>query len=309
MRPTSFLTSSTRRYRAGIATVILLLVAGVGCRTQEDAVAAASQMATTSSTMVAYYKALDLVLSRTDDAYQAQAILLPEPDSARLDLADMHAQIKLRQDLAENIVTLSQLFQKLTGSTAAADSSTAAANLNSELVSLKAIASNDKETQALTFAVKAIVLLIQHHDEVKAARLLSPLCHQLSVFFDSERARYDSINQAYLLAAKSVAEALVNRNGLEAGWIFNSALQPFTLAAKGDAAEGHDLKPYLKGVIKARYDTALASGKKATQGLSDALHDMDARIAVVASDKPMHVRLPPFSLALVESWISTLNLK
>lgn len=277
----------------------------IGCKTQEDAVAAASQMAATAAAMGAYYQSMDVVLRRTEDAYEAQQELLGVPPEK---LADIRSQIRLREDLAEDVAQVAGAFQQLNGSTAPGDAASAAGKLNEELVSVKAIAGNDAQTKALTVAVKALVTLLQQHEEIKAAKQLSPLCHELSTFFDSEARMYDSLNTAYLLTAKSVATALVEKDDVKSNWIFDSALRPFELEATDKAGgNANARKAYLSHVIEARYTDRLAAATKATQALSDSLKEMDRRVALVSSDKPMKVRMAPVSLADVESWMASLK--
>ncbi len=133
-------------------------------------------MATTAQTMSSYYLALDHTLANTQLVYEARMQLDGAPPE---DLADTRRQIQLREDLATEIGNVASLFQKLTGSTAASDASAAAGKFNGELVSMKAIASNDNETKAVTLGIQEIVQLIQQHEEIKAAQKLTSLPQSL----------------------------------------------------------------------------------------------------------------------------------
>jgi hypothetical protein len=296
--------ASMRRIKSTVLGVFLLALGSGGCKTQDDAVAAASQMAETSKTLSAYYTALSKVVSQTQNVYQAQYVLQGLPP---MDLSKTLIQIRARADMALEIGKVSEAFGKISGSKEPKEAAAAATNLNAELVTVNALSSNDAETKAVTQGVQAIVSLLQQHDEVAAAKQISPLCHNLSVFFDSEKGLYDSLNETYLLSAQSVAKDMVRKNQVDVSPVFASALQPFSLEPRLDqktVAEG--MQKYLSEQIDARYKSKVADGRKATEGLSDALKEMDKRVATVVSEKPLTVRLPPLSLANAESWIKSI---
>jgi hypothetical protein len=287
------------------AAALLLLAFAVGCKTQEDAAAAASQMVSTAQTMSAYYDALDQVVVRTEDCYQAQSALL---GVAPADLKDTLAQIQMRSEMAGDVAQLAAIFQKLTGSTASGDASDAAVKLNTELVTVKALSSNSIEAEAVKDVVKNIVALIQQHKEIEAAKKMAPLSAALSKFFDSEAPVYDSLNTVYLDTAKSVAHSLIKRNQVDSTAVFASALKPFDLTPAIDSADlKKGMSVYLDAQVDSKYTTDLAASKKATSGLSDALKEMNKRIDLVENEKPMHARLPPITLADVNKWISILT--
>jgi hypothetical protein len=284
---------------------LLLSLAVSGCKTQEDAAAAASQMAATAQTMSAYYDALDQVVVRTQDTYQAQYALSSIPP---MDLKETRDQIHKRAELAGDVAELAGIFQKIAGSTAASDAAGAADKLNTELVQVKALASNDTEATAVKVAVKEIVLLIQEHKEVEAAKKVAPLSAALSKFFNSEAGLYDSLNESYLRTAQSVAHELVKRDQVDSAAVFGSALKPFDLTPAIDSQPlKQGMHGYLDAQIDSKFSDDLAASKKATAALSAALKEMDTRIELVAGDKPMKLRVPPFSLGAVQGWISEVS--
>jgi hypothetical protein len=292
-------------YKSLAITVISMALFASGCKTQEDAAAAARQMASTSRELCAYYLSLDHILAETEDSYQAQFALQRVPPE---DLSETRAQIRLRADMADEIGNVSALFQKIAGSSAASDASASAANLNAEVVSMKGLTSNDMETKLVTTGIKEIVALIQQHEEVQAARKVGPLCHNLSIFFDSEKASYLSIQEGYLKVARSVSKGMVSANQVDTSPVFLSALQPFGLAPAIDRGSMKDnMQSYMLAQIEANYKLRLDEGQKATNALSASLKEMDARIELVAHDKPMQFREPPFSLETVKEWIADVN--
>lgn len=284
-----------------VVCVALLMAAGAGCKTDADARAAAAQMMSTAHALAAYYTALDHVVAATEDSYQAQNALLGVPAE---DLKTIHDELRQRAQLATAIGDLASLFDKITKTTAAKDASAAASKINGDIFTMRGLASNDMETQALTAAVKAIVGLIVEEKEVEAARDMAPLCHKLSVFFESERRIYDSLNKAYLTTAQSVALKMVDTDQVDASAVFGSALDPFGMKpALSSADTRHAMQPYLRAKINEGYADKLKDGQHATEAMSVALKEMDARVTLVANDKPMSLRNEPFSLSEVKDWV------
>ena len=259
-------------------------------------------MTKTAQTLSSYYVALDHILADTQDAYQAQSALQGIPP---MDLTETRKQIQLRADLATQVAAMASLFQKLSDSKAPADASTAAVNLNTELASFVPLASNSIETTAVTVGIREIVALVQQHDEIKAAKKIAPLAHNLSVFFESERNSYDSINQAYLLTARSVSEYMVGKNQVDPSAVFASALRPFDMSPMiNQDSIKTGMQQYFLKQIAAGYTLKLSASQKATRSLSGALKEMDNRIELVARDRTMSLRVPPISLASVDAWVA-----
>lgn len=277
----------------------------VGCKTQGDAATAANQMAATTKTLSDYYGALDQVLAETQEAYDAQTVINQAPP---LDLSETRKQIELREQLATEFSTLSATFATITSSTAPTDASTAAGQLNSELVSIKALADNATEQKVLTAAVQLVVSLLQQHDEIKAARQIEPVCNALLKFFNSESRFYDSINKDYLTLASSNAKAMVKGNLVDASSLFLSSLEPFGLTPSIDSDSiKTGMQGYLDKQIDSNFSLKLAAAQNATQALRDSLKEMDARIEVVTKDRVLSIALPPVTLDTVESWVSTIT--
>jgi len=293
--------------RRSIAVVALgaLLTGGLsGCKTQDDAVAAAAQMAKTATTLCAYYDSMDKVVTATEDTFQAQSALdgIPPPDPKKLE--DIRAQLLLRKKMATKIANIATALQKITGSTAAKDSATAAGNFNTELVKLNAISSNDFEAKVLTESVQLLVQYVQANDEIKAARQIEPVTHALAVFYQSEKPQYDHLNDDYLTAAASVSHLMVSTNQVGTDPAFLSALKPFdltpTLSTKTRAA----MQPYLQTKIDKEYKAKEDEAHQASRALGDALNEMDVRVSLVTHQQPMRIRTEPLSLETAKGWIA-----
>ena len=292
------------------AAFLLLLTFAAGCKTQDDAVAAAAQLSSTAKTLSGYYGALDRVLADTEGAYLAQYAINGAPP---LELGEERAQIRVRGEMAREVAELAAVFEKLTGSTAPVDAAEAAEKLNTELVSVKAFSQNDTETAALKFGVKEIVALVQQHKEVQAAKKMAPFTAALSKFFDSEMPVYDSINSTYLGTAGAVAKALVKRNQVQVDVEsdYAAVLKRFDLTPAIDRAELRSGSPEVKAkmstVLEAQIENkrkvADEAAKEATAAMSEALKEMDRRVETVAKDQPMKIVLPPPTLDTVKMWI------
>jgi hypothetical protein len=290
---------------AALVPLALCLVAVPGCKTNDDAIAASQQMATTAASLSSYYAALDTLISAEEDAQRAQFYLNGVPATDVIaQLEDSRKELKKRAQMAATFATLSSLLGNLTGSTAAADAATAAGNLSTEVSSLGAFTASTDKSDALKFAVTGLVNAIRAKDEVKAAKSLAPVIEAVSQFFDSEQDTYASFADAYYQVAASNAILMVSKNQVETSGLYVSSLQPFGLAPR--ITDTRLLQQPQADLTKKINDTLAKdteADKNAANDLSVALHVMVDRIKVVSSDKPLSVRLPPFTLEGVKSWV------
>ncbi len=290
---------------ARLALVAVLLAGVSGCKTQDDAVAAAKQMTTTAATLAAYYQTLDTVVGGTEDTFDAQAVLQGVPAMAPKTLEEIRAQLKLRRELAAKIADLASALTKMTGSTGAADSSKAATKLNAEMVSLAGKKSNDTETKAVTESVNLLMQLIQQHEEVKAAKQVEPVTAALAAFFQKEEPEYDALNDGYLTAAQSVAKMMVTSHQVGGDAAFVSALSPFGLTPAANEKTQAAMESQLLAKIDAEYKRREDEAHKATGAMYDSLKEMDARVSLVTRDQPMDIRQEPLTLKTVQGWIAS----
>jgi hypothetical protein len=296
------------RWQCGAArmTLCVLLIAGInGCKTQDDAVAAAKQMTTTAATLRDYYDALDKVVAATQETFEAQGALDGIPAMAPKTLDDIRAQLKLRRELADRVAELAIALTKVTGATAAADSAKAAGSFNSQVVSLAGATSNDAETKAVTAGVNLLVQLVQQHDEVKAAKQVEPVTKALLAFFQKEEPKYDALNDGYLTAAKSVAKEMVSSHQVGGDAAFVAALSPFGLTPAVSEKTRAAMESQLQTQIDAEYKRREDEAHKATAAMADALMEMDKRVSLVTHDQPMEIRQEPLSLKTVKEWIES----
>lgn len=281
------------------------------CKTPDDATAAASQMATTSQDLVAYYSALTQVMDNTIKLNQLQSALLGTAFGSQ-DLAQLQETrlgIQQRANLAKTLQSLSANLSKLTGSTAASDVSTSANKLGTELVTVKALPKGPPISTALGDAGQAITLLIKERDERKAAVLLNSTISAVSKQFTAEKQVYESLYATYFALAASLAQESIKRNWVEESSLLTPALQPYGLSpSAGPQAQNLSivLNSYAEQQIATLSASQVAAQQKATEGMDQALQEMSKRIDELATGKGMHSRGSPVSLADVEAWLSHL---
>ncbi len=283
-----------------------MLICALGCQTQTDAVAAAQQMAATSSTLAAYYDAVDGLLEKSEEAQTAQTYIsgVPFDAVALAQIDETRSEIRKRAAMAANVARLSALFADITNKGVADDAAKAADDLNTELGSIKAITTDTTETEALKVAVHAVMGVVKAKDEVKAAKLIKPVAASLSTFFDAEADTYRSLTDTYYITASSNAIALIGRDQVATRSLYESSLQPFRMEPDITDAK---LKQGARMDLRARVQERLAGKRRhdkvVVTELGDSLHVMRDRIANVADHKAMRATLPPLTLEGVKAWI------
>ncbi|WP_419804341.1 hypothetical protein [Terriglobus sp.] len=302
-----------RLARAVVAALALWTMGALqGCKTHDDAVAAAEQMAETAATMQRYFATLDTLIVKNEEAQRAQSYLLRvDFDAAALgQMEDTRAEIGKRARLAAEVARISAAFAEITSSQADHEAATAAGALKSELTTLKLGASSDAAAKALLAAVTSLVNAVRAHDEVKAAKLLEPVMAALCDFYDSEKPLYVSVADGYYAAAASNAKELIRRDQVATNERYRSSLEPFGLQPDVHAPE------LLKAVhedLKQQVEQRLLQHKRddadAADALGEALHRMRERVDAVAKGRALRVRMPPLTLAGVKAWVAEVQME
>ena len=321
--------ASTRQLRAVPRTCLCLLICfGLmsACKTSEDATATASQMATTSQDLVAYYSALTNVMDNTIKLEQLQNAFFGTPfDSQDLEqLQQTEQELQKRSDAAKALQSLSASLSKLTGSTVNSDASTAANKLAAELVTIKALPTGPPVPAATSLAAQAITMLVKEHDERKAAAQMDSAVSAVSSMFTAEKPAYESLYNSYIELAGSLALESIKRNWVDESGLLMSALQPFGLSAgactsaagvpaadaKAAGVPSQNRSAVLNSYAQKQLLTQIASQKaaqtKASEGMENALREMTKRIHALATENAMSMRGSPVSLADVEAWVAKL---
>ncbi|GAA3747174.1 hypothetical protein [Terriglobus aquaticus] len=299
-----------RRRRALVFLPMLLLLCLQGCRTQEDAVAAAEQMAVTSQAMRGYYAALERLTEKTVEVRRAQRMLLHGPPDPASDerLAVRRAELIKREALARDVTRLAQLFGEIANSDAASEAAKSAEQLRQDAVGLQLIADNTEVQKGLQVAVTSLVNGLRARDERKAARSLQPVLVALCSFFDSEKAAYEAVTTDFYTGAAANAVALIEADQVSVAGEYRSSLQPFGL-------EPEITTPALKMAgredLEAQVNRRLArltqGSVDATEAMSEALRRVAARVDTVAKGGPMRVRIPPLQVDTVKAWVAELQ--
>ena len=281
------------------------LVSIAGCKTSQDAAAAATQMSTTAKGLRDYYAALSAILTETDALHSLNEQLYSKPYSAenRKELKTTQSELDARVKLAGDLSTFADDFAKLSGATAPADVAAAGNNLETEVDSLASYKASTGEQTAVKAALQVLVTAIQERKEREAAQGMDSLASGLSSLFDKEAPAWNSVDSVYLQLAATLARDLSNDNAVDYSPLLKPALDPFGLTPLASSANlNAKLAPLVEQQIAARLAEQSSSYSKATDAMSKSLQEMSQRIHLVAADKPMAFRAAPITVATVEQW-------
>jgi hypothetical protein len=286
-----------------------LLVCGLlltaGCKTQEDAAAAATQMLATAKSLCDYYSALNTILANKDKLYILNEQILSKPYTAasRQYLKNDEAGLAKRAALAADFSTLAGNFAKLTGSTASADVSASAVKLQSEVAALASVKASTGEQNILKSALQLFVTAVQEHKEREAAKAIDSFSQGLTALFVKESDTWNSVETVNTQMAQTLAVYLVDHDATDNSALLNVALDPFGLTP---SAASPDLKAQLASLARQQIATRAEARDdaylKATEAMTKSLQEMSRRIHLVAEDKPMAFRMPPATVTTVEKW-------
>jgi restriction endonuclease len=293
--------------RAIAALLVSSLFLIAGCKTGDDAKAAATQLTATAKCLADYYTALDTILAESDQLNAVEQVMygVPYDDATKAEIADTRAEIKKRAALAKGLSDLAESFAKLTGSSATTDASASAASLAKEVNSLqptKGKLSSDEQT-GMKAAVGLIVTAIEEHKEREAARGMDQLTKSLHDFFVKEEPDYRSIGDQYAVLSSSLAVSLLKNGQTDPAGFFKVALDPYGLTPQITDLKLRDgIEKLAEQQVAAKQDALKAAQKQATADMEKSLQQMSDRIDLVASEKPMELRIAPLSIANVEKW-------
>ncbi len=303
--------STSRALRRAIVASIVLpcLFFADGCKTSDDAAAAATQLTATAKSLTDYYSALDTILADTDQLNAVQVVLYEIPYDAptKAMIADTRAEIKKRAAVAKDLTDLAQSFAKLTGSTASTDASASAGKLETEVESLKLTKSkmSSDEQNVMKAAIGLVVTAIQEHKEREAARGISQFATALDGFFAKEAPDYESIGKDYAVISSSLAKSMLQNGQTDPSGYFKIALDPYGLIPEvTDTKLRGKLEKLAEEQVDQKAQALQDSQKSATDDMEKSLKQMSDRIKLVADDKPMEVRIAPITIANVEKWAS-----
>lgn len=285
-----------------------LLLAG-GCKTSDDAKAAAYQLTITASALGDYYATLDRMLYKTDELYKVKAIITPAAvysAEAKQSIAKTREEIAKRRALAKELTEVAGAFAQLTRSTAPADVSASATKLESTVEGIKGSTFKMDSTQVeiMQTALQALVRFVQERKEREAARELDKFTTSLTTWFSSEEPACNSIGIDYAHQSAAVARALIRTGQVDYSGFIQVAMEPYGLTPQ--VTDG-DVKSGLSGLASEKIDAherhIIAQQQNVSHDLELALKEMAERIHLVATDKPMSFRLPPLTIQGVKEWV------
>ncbi|HEY0760714.1 MAG TPA: hypothetical protein VGD59_15810 [Acidisarcina sp.] len=292
-----------RRVSHLLPLCVLLLVNG--CKTSEDATAAATQMTTTASALVDYYAALEKLMKKTDELNRLQEAMLtiPYQQPDRKQIADQAAEFEKREQMAEELTQLAGAFTSLASPAAAQAATDSTTKLQTELASIKQLTPATDEINAMTGAMQLLVSAIQQHKEREAAKAMAATLTGLDGFFLKEMRANESLDSQFVTLAGSLATNLVDQGQIDESSYVQDALGSFDLTARvTDPGIKARIDVLAKAHIAARGDAEKRRFARASTGMEQALAEMARRVNTVASDKAMKSRLAPPSLADVAKW-------
>jgi len=299
-----------RRSAHAAAFLFLACFFSSGCKTSDDAAAAATQLTATAQSLTNYYSALDTILASTDQLNSVQVVLynIPYDDAAKAQIADARTEIQKRAAVASRLTNLAQNFAKLTGSTAATDASASAGKLEDEVKTLgasKTFASSSPEMVILNDAIGAIVKAIQEKKERDAAKSMSQFAQALDELFAKEAPVYESLNTEYVAISSSLAKTMLTKGQTDPTGFFKVALTPYALTPEvTDSALKDGVAKIAVNQVNEMAAALNKSQRDATESMEQSLKQMAGRIDLVANDKPMQASTAPVALADVEKWAS-----
>jgi len=294
--------------RSAIAAILLgCLTLCLGCKTTQDAAAAATQLSATAKSLCDYYAALSKILADTDQirSLNEQLYAKPYPPESRQEVKTTQSELDKRTALAADLSTLAGSFAKLTGSTAPADVAAAGSKLETEVDTLASYKASSGEQNIIKSGLQLFVTAIQAHKEREAAQAMDKIADGLSALFDKEAPSWKSANDVYVQLAATLAASLVGQNAVDNSAMLKPALDPFGLTPSTPSADlSMKLAPLAKQQIADRQAALVAAYDKASDAMSKSLKEMSQRIHLVATDKPMAFRIPPVTLTNVQQWVT-----
>jgi hypothetical protein len=280
-----------------------------GCKTSDDAKAAAFQLSITASALSDYYAALDNMLYKTDDLYKVKAIITPAAEyspEAKQGIAKSREEIAKRRALASELKNVAAGFAQLTQSTAAADVSASATKLESVVEGIQgsSFKMDSSQIAIMQQALQALVRLVQERKEREAARELDKFTRSLATWFASEEPACNSIGIDYAHQSAAVARALLRRGQADYSQYVQVAMGPYGLTPQiTDSALRDGLRTLAEEQIATREGHIIAQQQNVSLDIELALKEMAERIDLVANDKPMSFRLPPLTIDNVKKWV------
>lgn len=290
-------------YGAGLLIVLLCVAA---CKTSEDAIAAAQQMAETSAALSHFYAAVSETLRETIAVNELNSSILSIPfqDADRNRIQETRLEIDRRAQMATALANLSSSFGSLARSKAPADAEGAATRLGNQLVGLKALPGGPPIPELLGKAAGVLLQLVQQHQEKKAAQAMDDTLTALVDLYSKEKPVYDSIARQHLVVAKAVTTVLIQRQAVDSRPLLASVLRPFDL---DPLPPGEAMQTTLAALAKARLDRSaddlVQREENASSAMLLALQQMSARVHLLALGRPMPSRGKPSSLDTVEAWL------
>jgi hypothetical protein len=289
--------------------LLLCLLPTIGCKTSDDASAAAAQMSATAKCLSDYYSAVGTIMDKTNQVNVLNEAIFAKPypqKNRELYKADRE-ELEKRAELAADFSSLATEFALLAGSKAPGDVAASAIKLQGEVDSLRGVTSSSVEQNVMKTSLQLLVTAVQQHKERESARAIDAFAKGLSDLFQKEAPIWNSLEQVYTDFAAGLANDLLDGNDIDLNAFASSSLKStlgsFGLDASTPTAQlTAKLTPLATQQIADRRAELDHDYLKATDAMTASLEEMSKRIHCVAEDKPMAFRVPPLTLATVQKW-------
>jgi len=293
MRPRALIRGGTANRKALLRTVLVLLLfcALTACKTSQDAVVAANQLALISQQLAAYYADLDQQMRDTISLNQMQSDLLGVPsDQTDLDRFSVtRDELAKRAAMAHALGALAQAYAGLAGSKAGSDVGTAASAFATELAAIKAIPGGPGISSLVTQASGALVELIRAHKLQQSSGKIAEVVSAVDKLFQKESKEvtvYQSINKQRVELAESLAILMVEKNLVDVSPSLAPALKPFGLSAKLPAGPASaDVRHLTEAEIKSSSELQIRDYNATTKSLAASLAAVANQVDAVAKEK------------------------
>ncbi len=236
---TSRASISTRAVRhqrnARIGLLLLLFGLLTACKTSQEAVNAASQLAGSSQQLTAYYADLsNQVADYTTLSEMHSELMFQQPLDAnvRAELNTTQQELAKRLALAQSLGKLASAYSALANSKAATDASTAASALAGECKAISPMPVGSAIPDIVGQAAQQLVEYLRTKKLRQSSGAISDIVAGVQQMFVSEMPAYESLNRRRIEMAQRVARELIKKDIVEINPDLSQALKPFGLNPK-----------------------------------------------------------------------------
>jgi hypothetical protein len=285
MKAIGTFTHALQRRRTSIRIASLLLLFGLltACKTSQEALSAANQLANVSQKLSAYYTDLS---KQTEDSIslnqiQEAVMELPAAPRAQAELETTRLELAKRAALANSMNNLAIAYAELAGSKSVSDIATAASGFANQCSQIRQLPGGPAVPELVGQAGGLLVEAIRERKLKQSSEAISNAVAAVDKLYHDEMKEYESINQDRAAVAAQIAEHMVTReNVVDASLLLALALKQFDLSAT--VPPGQTPAKYRNlavNVIHTRRDQQISNFVTTTDEMGEMLAAVDKQIA------------------------------